>query len=105
MPIGTFEGSHGGAGGAEWEGWARNQLMAAGSDLLGKFSNLQVLDYLYVHCNCARSFCHQSYCYYALILKVFMTGIGVLFMFSVHLVCPFFLNHNRGKIPLTTIQF
>jgi hypothetical protein len=27
----------------EWENWARNQLMAAGSDLLGKFSNLQVL--------------------------------------------------------------
>ena len=26
----------------EWENWARNQLMAAGSDLLGKFSNLQV---------------------------------------------------------------
>lgn len=26
----------------EWESWARNQLMAAGSDLLGKFSNLQV---------------------------------------------------------------
>ena len=25
----------------EWENWARNQLMAAGSDLLGKFSNLQ----------------------------------------------------------------
>ncbi|KAK7818679.1 tetratricopeptide repeat protein 27 like protein [Quercus suber] len=27
----------------EWENWARNQLMAAGSDLLGKFSNLQYL--------------------------------------------------------------
>ncbi|CAJ1974748.1 unnamed protein product [Sphenostylis stenocarpa] len=27
----------------EWENWARNQLMSAGSDLLGKFSNLQVL--------------------------------------------------------------
>jgi hypothetical protein len=26
----------------EWENWARNQLMAAGSDLLSKFSNLQV---------------------------------------------------------------
>lgn len=26
----------------EWENWARNQLMAAGSDLLGKLSNLQV---------------------------------------------------------------
>lgn len=44
LPIGTFEGGDGGIGGAEWEGWARNQLMAAGSDLLGKFSNLQVLD-------------------------------------------------------------
>lgn len=29
--------------GAEWEAWARLQLMAAGSDLLGKFSNLQVI--------------------------------------------------------------
>lgn len=27
----------------EWDNWARNQLMSAGSDLLGKFSNLQVL--------------------------------------------------------------
>ncbi|KAG2668551.1 hypothetical protein I3760_15G165800 [Carya illinoinensis] len=27
----------------EWENWARNQLMAAGSDLLGKFSNLQYI--------------------------------------------------------------
>lgn len=27
----------------EWENWARNQLMAAGSDLLGKLSNLQYL--------------------------------------------------------------
>lgn len=26
----------------EWENWARNQLMAAGSDLLGKFCSLQV---------------------------------------------------------------
>lgn len=26
----------------EWDNWARNQLMSAGSDLLGKFSNLQV---------------------------------------------------------------
>ena len=27
----------------EWDNWARNQLMSAGSDLLGKFANLQVL--------------------------------------------------------------
>ncbi|KAJ7957130.1 tetratricopeptide repeat protein 27-like [Quillaja saponaria] len=27
----------------EWDNWARNQLMSAGSDLLGKFSNLQYL--------------------------------------------------------------
>ncbi|XVF70707.1 hypothetical protein PTKIN_Ptkin11bG0184200 [Pterospermum kingtungense] len=27
----------------EWENWARNQLMAAGSDLLGKFSYLQYM--------------------------------------------------------------
>ncbi|KAK6228980.1 hypothetical protein SCA6_017931 [Theobroma cacao] len=27
----------------EWENWARNQLMAAGSDLLGKFSYLQYI--------------------------------------------------------------
>ncbi|KAM7267769.1 hypothetical protein ACFE04_009935 [Oxalis oulophora] len=27
----------------QWETWARNQLMSAGSDLLGKFSNLQYL--------------------------------------------------------------
>lgn len=26
----------------EWENWARNQLMSAGSDLVGKFSYLQV---------------------------------------------------------------
>lgn len=31
----------------ERENWSRNQLMAAGSDLLGKFSNLQVLSLLY----------------------------------------------------------
>ncbi|KAF7149043.1 hypothetical protein RHSIM_Rhsim03G0265100 [Rhododendron simsii] len=43
LPIETFEGGDGGTGGAEWEGWARNQLMAAGSDLLGKFSNLQYI--------------------------------------------------------------
>ncbi|KAA8522634.1 hypothetical protein F0562_013005 [Nyssa sinensis] len=30
-------------GGVEWEGWARNQLMSAGSDLLGKFCNLQYI--------------------------------------------------------------
>ncbi|XP_052190220.1 uncharacterized protein LOC127799954, partial [Diospyros lotus] len=30
-------------GGAEWEAWARNQLLSAGSDLLGKFSNLQYI--------------------------------------------------------------
>ncbi|KAK7282181.1 hypothetical protein RIF29_10778 [Crotalaria pallida] len=28
---------------AEWDNWARNQLMSAGSDLLGKFSNLQYI--------------------------------------------------------------
>lgn len=27
----------------EWDNWARNQLMSSGSDLLGKFSSLQVL--------------------------------------------------------------
>uniref|UniRef100_A0A7N0TWB7 Tetratricopeptide repeat protein 27 homolog n=1 Tax=Kalanchoe fedtschenkoi TaxID=63787 RepID=A0A7N0TWB7_KALFE len=27
----------------EWENWARNQIMSAGSDLLGKFTNLQYL--------------------------------------------------------------
>ncbi|KAI9079748.1 hypothetical protein K1719_038369 [Acacia pycnantha] len=27
----------------EWDSWARNQLMSAGSDLLGKFSNLQYI--------------------------------------------------------------
>ena len=26
----------------EWDNWARNQLMAAGSDLLGKVYNVQV---------------------------------------------------------------
>ena len=26
----------------EWENWTHNQLMATGSDLLGKFPNLQV---------------------------------------------------------------
>ncbi|TKY73746.1 Tetratricopeptide repeat protein 27-like [Spatholobus suberectus] len=30
-------------GSDEWENWARNQLMSAGSDLLGKFSNLQYM--------------------------------------------------------------
>ena len=34
----------------ERENWARNQLMAAGSDLLGKFSNLQVLSLLILIC-------------------------------------------------------
>ena len=29
----------------EWENWAKIQLMSAGSDLLGKFSNLQVTIY------------------------------------------------------------
>lgn len=27
----------------EWDSWARNQLMSAGSDLLGKFSNIQYI--------------------------------------------------------------
>ena len=27
----------------EWDNWARNQILSAGSDLLGKFSNLQVI--------------------------------------------------------------
>ncbi|KAM7479896.1 hypothetical protein LguiA_028109 [Lonicera macranthoides] len=39
MPL--VEGIEGDWG--EWEVWARNELMAAGSDLLGKFSNLQYL--------------------------------------------------------------
>ncbi|KAG5046051.1 hypothetical protein JHK86_015457 [Glycine max] len=30
-------------GSDEWDNWARNQFMSAGSDLLGKFSNLQYL--------------------------------------------------------------
>uniref|UniRef100_A0A5B6YRK2 Uncharacterized protein n=1 Tax=Davidia involucrata TaxID=16924 RepID=A0A5B6YRK2_DAVIN len=30
-------------GGVDWEGWARNQLMSAGCDLLGKFCNLQYI--------------------------------------------------------------
>nr|POE90526.1 hypothetical protein CFP56_41618 [Quercus suber]POE90527.1 hypothetical protein CFP56_41619 [Quercus suber] len=34
----------------EGENWARNQLMAAGSDLLGKFSNLQALLLLILIC-------------------------------------------------------
>ncbi|KAL7175862.1 hypothetical protein ACSBR2_029439 [Camellia fascicularis] len=44
-PLVGFEdgGGGGGGGGAEWEDWARNQLMAAGSDLLGKFSNLRYI--------------------------------------------------------------
>lgn len=29
----------------EWEIWARNELMITGSELQGKFSNLQVLLY------------------------------------------------------------
>ncbi|XP_059640826.1 uncharacterized protein LOC132282985 [Cornus florida] len=44
LPLTAFalkEEELGGGGGVEWEGWARNQLMSAGSDLLGKFSNLQ----------------------------------------------------------------
>lgn len=36
---------------AEWDIWARNYLMADGSDLLGKFSNLQVLHSLGVAFN------------------------------------------------------
>ncbi|PON61878.1 N-terminal acetyltransferase A, auxiliary subunit [Parasponia andersonii] len=28
---------------AEWDNWARNQVMSSGSDLLGKFSNLQYI--------------------------------------------------------------
>ncbi|CAM8899236.1 unnamed protein product [Rhodiola kirilowii] len=28
---------------SEWENWARNQIMSAGSDLLGRFTNLQYL--------------------------------------------------------------
>ncbi|XP_047310517.1 tetratricopeptide repeat protein 27 [Impatiens glandulifera] len=31
------------SGDADWESWARNQLMEAGSDLLGKFVNLQYI--------------------------------------------------------------
>ncbi|KAG2333764.1 hypothetical protein Bca52824_004944 [Brassica carinata] len=35
---------------AEWENWAKIQLMSAGSDLLGKFSNLQHL--VFAKCFC-----------------------------------------------------
>ena len=34
----------------EWENWAKIQLMSAGSDLLGKFSNLQVLCFVSFAC-------------------------------------------------------
>lgn len=27
---------------AEWDNWARHQLMSTGSDLFGKFTNIQV---------------------------------------------------------------
>ncbi|QHN98153.1 hypothetical protein HN51_045906 [Arachis hypogaea] len=38
-----MEGGGNGGEFAEWDNWARNQVMAAGSDLLGKFSNLQYI--------------------------------------------------------------
>ncbi|KAL6985168.1 hypothetical protein U1Q18_018546 [Sarracenia purpurea var. burkii] len=49
LPLPAFEHGSGGIGGAKWEGWARNHLMAAGSDLLGKFSNLQDFTQSSVH--------------------------------------------------------
>ncbi|PSS16407.1 Tetratricopeptide repeat protein [Actinidia chinensis var. chinensis] len=43
LPLEVFDDGGDDRGGAEWEVWAQNQLMAAGSDLLGKFSNLQYI--------------------------------------------------------------
>ncbi|KAF3455579.1 hypothetical protein FNV43_RR00212 [Rhamnella rubrinervis] len=40
LPLKGFEGGDDMVG---WDSWARNQLMAAGSDLLGKLSNLQYI--------------------------------------------------------------
>lgn len=43
LPVATIECDNGNAGVSEWEGWARNQIMASGSDLLGKLCNIQYL--------------------------------------------------------------
>lgn len=34
----------------EWEAWTVKELMSVGSDLHGKFSNLQVLDVFFIKC-------------------------------------------------------
>ncbi|KAL5541482.1 hypothetical protein UlMin_009192 [Ulmus minor] len=39
LPLGASKGCKW----IEWDNWARNQLMSAGSDLLGKFTNLQYI--------------------------------------------------------------
>lgn len=43
LPVATIQHLDGIIGGSEWEGFARNQIMAFGSDLLGKLCNIQYL--------------------------------------------------------------
>lgn len=43
MALSTWEGEIGEGDSVEWEAWAHKELMSAGSELRGKFSNLQVI--------------------------------------------------------------
>lgn len=56
MSMGLKEEHHDGDW-ADWEAWARNELMSTGSELHGKFLNLQVLLHpsTSIHC-CLLSF-------------------------------------------------
>ena len=58
----------------EWENWARNKLMAAGSDLLGKFSNLQVTLLLNLILICFKTFTSTS--------TVLIRGVYLLWIIS-----------------------
>lgn len=40
----------------EWEAWAQKELMSDGSELLGKFSDLQVSSYSFIHARAGDSF-------------------------------------------------
>lgn len=60
----------------EWENWARNQLMAAGSDLLGKFSYLQVIFFFSIHRGVFQLVKYKNCSFFFLLLLLLFAFLG-----------------------------
>ena len=89
LPLKGFKGGDDMVG---WDSWARNQLMAAGSDLLGKLSNLQVLLLL------SHLFSYFSYLFFAFWLGKFRPENAHNLIYQNCFIVSFVMIYYIGKI-------